>query len=205
MLQLSFCGNYYKPMGKVHILTMIKNSAKCPHMKARSLREENTNLCLFQENSQKINSLPPLKLPVNKLQSEVLEEKVNTKEIQQLNGENESAEMTNPTTPSTTIEATIENVMNKQDTVANNATDSMNNIKKADSPGESPKATPKKVSPTVMSNEVPSEVTSEEVPSSADQRQESKIMNGNKETKDDNEKPSMKMDAENNVQEINKP
>ncbi|XP_076686712.1 uncharacterized protein LOC143378686 isoform X2 [Andrena cerasifolii] len=157
------------------------------------------------ENSQKINSLPPLKLPVNKLQSDVREEKVHAKEIQQLNGEHESAEMTTATAPSSTIEATIENATSKQDTVTNNVTDSMNNIKKPDSPGGSPKVTPKKISSTVESNEVPSEATSEEVPLSADQPQGSNVMNGNKEEEDDNEKPSMKVDAENNVQEVNKP
>ncbi|XP_076163847.1 uncharacterized protein LOC143144872 isoform X2 [Ptiloglossa arizonensis] len=154
---------------------------------------------------QKRSALPPLKLPLNRLQSEIHDEKMNETAKEQLNRDKITKETsTTLATIETPLESVQETTMDNRESVMNGETDSMNNTKKVESPEKSPEGTPKKMSSNVASNDMPAEVTPKET-SLLENPQESKGQNGHTQEGNDNETPETEVDTENNVEEANKP
>ncbi|XP_053978763.1 X-linked retinitis pigmentosa GTPase regulator [Hylaeus volcanicus] len=142
------------------------------------------------EHIHKRNSLPPLKIPVSRLQSKVHDEKMNEPIKEQLNGEKIAEETS---IASATIETTLERVQEdakeNREHVMNGDIDLINNAEKVDGPKMTPEATRKKMA----------EVSSKEMPEESRESEAQK-----QETENDNETPKMEVDAENNVEKIKK-
>ncbi|XP_071875024.1 uncharacterized protein isoform X2 [Bombus fervidus] len=142
-----------------------------------SQKEDNSQM----EHIQKRNSLPPLKLPVNRLQSETHDENVNEIMKDRLNqGNNITESITNAQEAiETSMETIEENIKNKVDDVTNNVIDFVNNIEKSDSPRNSPEKStngkPEEISSNAMSNEENAEVTSKEMAADIGESEESKL------------------------------
>lgn len=125
-------------------------------MQSYFFKQKILTLSSFQEHIQKRN-LPPLKLPVSRLQSENHEDKAMGNEKEELHQDNNVTETMNATSPTTT--ETLENAKNNQETVTNDM-DSMDNGNKIDSP-RTRESTPKKMVSEVEANET-SEMLSKE-------------------------------------------
>ncbi|CAL7951444.1 unnamed protein product [Xylocopa violacea] len=149
------------------------------------------------EHIQKRNSLPPLKLPVNRLQSETRDEKVNDIIKEQLNPEKNDTAKTNPQSTNETTSEISKDATNSVDNVPKIDTDSMNNVRETVTPKESTEES------TKNSEESVSSTTTKET-TTAEQSQESKVQDETREPANDNEKLEMKRDAENNVEEEKK-
>ncbi|XP_034190761.2 uncharacterized protein LOC117609034 [Osmia lignaria lignaria] len=143
------------------------------------------------EHVQKRNSLPPLKLPVNILQTEPHEDTIKA----QINPEN--------TDLPSTIKTELDNVTNNEENM-NSVTDSMNNIEKVESPKESSNGTKQKTSEST-GNEMEPERASKEMPEVAEESEESKVQNENHESINENKKVEPKVDEENNIKEETTP
>ncbi|XP_043257878.1 X-linked retinitis pigmentosa GTPase regulator-like [Colletes gigas] len=152
---------------------------------------------------QKRSSLPPLKLPVSRMQSEVHDEKIDETEKEQSNQEEITEETsTTSATIETPLESVREDTEDNRESIMNGVPDSMNNIEKIDSPKKSPEASPAKTPLEVtsnMSNQM--EVKSKDIP---EESKESNAQNGNAEIENDNETRETEVDAENNVEETKK-
>ncbi|XP_024225530.1 X-linked retinitis pigmentosa GTPase regulator [Bombus impatiens] len=169
----------------------------------RSQKEDNSQT----EHIQKRNSLPPLKLPVNRLQSETHDENVNEIIKDRLNqGNNITESVTNAQEAvETSMETIEENIKNKVDDVTNNVIDSMNNIEKSDSPQNSPEKStndkPEEISSNAVSNEENAEMTSKEMSANIGESEESKLENENSVLKKEEEESTMKTNVKSeNVQ-----
>ncbi|XP_076754479.1 uncharacterized protein LOC143425501 [Xylocopa sonorina] len=146
------------------------------------------------EHIQKRNSLPPLKLPVNRLQSETHDEKVNEIMKEQLNPGKDDTSRTNP---QSTIETTSEeskDATNSVDNVLKDDKDSMNNIQKTVTTEENTEESTKD-----SAEDVPSTTTKETT--TAEESQESIVQDETRKRTNDNEKLEMKRDTENNIEE----
>ncbi|XP_017877313.1 X-linked retinitis pigmentosa GTPase regulator [Ceratina calcarata] len=149
------------------------------------------------------NSLPPLKLPLSRLQSETRNETVNQIIKDQLNPEMKNME---PANDSQSImekaSEKLEEIANNKDNVINNVTDPMNSTEKSEentkeNKEDCTKVSPEKESLDTVSNEMKDETAPKEMPGSAETSQESQVQSENK---DDNDKSEMEVDKENNVQ-----
>nr|XP_012136072.1 PREDICTED: X-linked retinitis pigmentosa GTPase regulator [Megachile rotundata] len=144
------------------------------------------------EHMQKRNSLPPLKLPVNKLHTDPHEENTTDTVKAQINPEK-------PALPPM-IEAQLDNETNNEENTTDNARDSMNNVEKVDSPQESSHSASQKTPDTIV-DKMESEIAQDEASVAAEESQESKEQNEKHELTNDNEKVEPKVDAENNIKE----
>ncbi|XP_031837623.2 uncharacterized protein LOC116429160 isoform X1 [Nomia melanderi] len=151
---------------------------------------------------QKRTTLPPLKVPINRPYTDVHEEKTQNENANETpnNETNMTEEPAHPATTESMAESVQTEVENNQDTATNCDSDSMNNIKKTESPVKSTEASPKRAkSETGSAKASPKAIMKEaqEIPIS----EESKPENDNKESESNNNTTETQMNNENNAQE----
>ncbi|XP_006563152.1 X-linked retinitis pigmentosa GTPase regulator isoform X2 [Apis mellifera] len=158
------------------------------------------------EHIQKRNALPPLKVPVNRLQNETRDEHSNEIINDRLNLRKSVTEsvMSSQETMEIVPQKIEENIKYIENDVTNNVIHSMNDIQKSESPKNSPKNLEKKSLNDISegkSNEEKIEIISEKSSIDLEESKKLEIENENEESKDDDKKSEMRIDIEKNVDE----
>ncbi|XP_006623657.1 X-linked retinitis pigmentosa GTPase regulator-like isoform X2 [Apis dorsata] len=159
------------------------------------------------EHIQKRNALPPLKVPINRLQNETRDEHTNEIINDRLNLRKNITEsvMSSHETMEMAQQKIEENIKYIENDITNNVIHSTSNIQKSESPENNSKNLEKSINDISEgeSNEEKIEIISEKLSIDLEESKKLEIENENEESKDDDKKSEIRIDIEKNVNEKN--
>ncbi|XP_043789203.1 X-linked retinitis pigmentosa GTPase regulator-like [Apis laboriosa] len=159
------------------------------------------------EHIQKRNALPPLKVPINRLQNETRDEHTNEIINDRLNLRKNVTEsvMSSQETMEMAQQKIEENIKYIENDITNNVIHSTSNIQKSESPENNSKNLEKSINDISEgeSNEEKIEIISEKLSIDLEESKKLEIENENEESKDDDKKSEIRIDIEKNVNEKN--